>query len=117
MSNSNINTTELKKYIIDVLKQENKDVDENIIELFLFSLKEKDFPVNVDKLVELNVYTYKRNVLRKLQEYNEGKDYCSLESKSKTGGRPSENIMLSVECFKSLCIMSKNEFGKKTREY
>jgi phage anti-repressor protein len=117
MSNSNINTTELKKYIIDVLKQENKYVDENIIELFLFSLKEKDFPVNVDKLVELNVYTYKRNVIRKLQEYNEGKDYCSLESNIKTAGRPSENIMLSVECFKSLCITSKNEFGKKTREY
>lgn len=116
MSN-NINTSELKKYITDILKGENKDVDENIIELFLFSLKEKDFPVNVDKLVELKVYTYKRNVLRKLKEYNEGKDYCSLESNNKTGGRPSENIMLSVECFKSLCIMSKNDFGKKTREY
>jgi phage anti-repressor protein len=111
------NTVELKKYIVDVLKSENKNVDENIIELFLFSLKEKDFPVNVDKLVKLKVYTYKRNVIRKLQEYNEGKDYCSLESKNKTGGRPSENIMLSVECFKSLCIMSKNDFGKKTREY
>ena len=108
---------ELKKYIINFLKNENKEIDENIIELFLFSLNEKNFPINVDKLVELNVYSYKRNIIRKLQEYNEGKDFCSVESKSQTGGRPSENILLSVECFKSLCMLSKNDFGKRTREY
>jgi phage anti-repressor protein len=114
----NTNNTELKNYIINVLKSENKDVDENIIELFLFSLKEKDFPVNVDKLVELKVYMYKRNLVNKLKEYFiEEKDFCFMCSKSKTGGRPSENIMLSVECFKSLCITAQNDFGKKTREY
>lgn len=110
-------TIELKKYIINFLKNENKEIDENIIELFLFSLNEKNFPINVDKLVELNVYSYKRNIIRKLQEYNEGKDFCSVESKIQTGGRPSENILLSVECFKSLCMLSKNDFGKRTREY
>ena len=110
--------TELKNYIINVLKGENRNVDENIIELFLFSLKEKDFPVNVDKLVELKVYMYKRNLVNKLKEYFiEEKDFCFMSSKSKTGGRPSENIMLSVECFKSLCITAQNDFGKKTREY
>lgn len=114
---NSINNLELKKYIIDVLKSENKNVDENIIELFLFSLKEKDFPINIDTLLKLNVYKYKRNIIRKLQEYKKGEDFCSLNSKSQTGGRPSENIMLSIECFKSLCIMSKNEFGKKTRDY
>ena len=115
---NNTDITELKNYIINVLKSENKDVDENIIELFLFSLKEKDFPVNVDKLVELKVYMYKRNLVNKLKEYFiEEKDFCFMSSKSKTGGRPSENIMLSVECFKSLCITAQNDFGKKTREY
>lgn len=115
---NNTDITELKNYIINVLKSENKDVDENIIELFLFSLKEKDFPVNVDKLVELKVYMYKRNLVNKLKEYFiEEKDFCFMSSKSKTGGRPSENIMLSVECFKSLCITAQNNFGKKTRDY
>lgn len=113
----NLNNTELKKYIINVLKSENKEIDENIIELFLFSLKEKDFPICVDKLVELNVYLHKRSLVRKLKDYVEGKDFYTSSCKSPTGGRPSENIMLSVECFKTLCIVSQNDFGKKTRDY
>lgn len=114
---SDINTIELKKYITNILKSENKEVDENIIELFLFSLKEKDFPVNVDKLIELKVYSHKRTLVNKLKDYKEEKDFCIDNRKTKTGGRPSENIMLSVECFKTLCILSQNDFGKKTREY
>lgn len=38
-------------------------------------------------------------------------------AKSPTGGRPSEQLYLTVDCFKQLCMMANTEKGREVRKY
>lgn len=111
-------TEQLKIYVIRVLKEENKNIDEKLIDEFMFSINSNEhFSINIEKLSELKVdYSKKHSKQRLLNSFEENVDFSRTYAKS-TGGRPSEIIMLTAECFKSLCITAQNEFGKKTRDY
>jgi hypothetical protein len=110
--------SELKTYIINVIKEQNNNIEEKFIDDFMFSINSNEkFTINIEKLYEWKVdYSKKHSKQRLLNSFQENIDFSRNYAKS-TGGRPSEIIMLSKECFKSLCITSQNEFGKKTREY
>ena len=43
-------------------------------------------------------------------------DFSSKLMKS-TGGRPSHGYFLTVDCFKSFCMMAGTERGKEVRKY
>lgn len=108
-----------EEYVSKMINQEDETLDEKFIKEFLFSFESEDeFCIAAEKLIEWKVFTLKSNIKRQLGKMKciEGKDFYSQKIKS-TGGRPSENIMLSIDCFKKLCIMAKNSEGEKVRTY
>ena len=111
---------ELKEYILDNLKSEYDNIDEKLIKEYMFICENSTdkFPVNIDKLIKLNVYSAKKNAKKKLiEEFKLNEDYIISKNPENTGGRPSEEIKLTIECFKFMCISIKGESGYKIRKY
>lgn len=44
-------------------------------------------------------------------------DFSGLNRKNPLGGRPSDSIKLSLDCFKSFCMIAGTEKGKEVRRY
>jgi len=66
----------------------------------------------------LGVATQYKDWFPRMCEYGfiEGRDFSSILSES-TGGRPSTDHALSVPMAKELCMLQRNEQGKKFRQY
>ena len=66
----------------------------------------------------LGVATQYKDWFPRMCEYGfiEGRDFSSILSKS-TGGRPSTDHALSVPMAKELCMLQRNDQGKKIRQY
>ena len=66
----------------------------------------------------LGVATQYKDWFPRMCEYGfiEGRDFSSILSKS-TGGRPSTDHALSIPMAKELCMLQRNEQGKKFRQY
>ena len=66
----------------------------------------------------LGVATQYKDWFPRMCEYGfiEGRDFSSILSKS-TGGRPSTDHALSVHMAKELCMLQRNDQGKKFRQY
>ena len=65
------------------------------------------------------MYRYKRDIIKRLNSkcsYTKDEDFCVGHRKS-TGGRPTETITLTIDCFKNICMMANNNEGKKVRTY
>lgn len=98
-------------------------------EKFMFSFDDKNkFPMNIDLLVEYKIYDRKDNAKTKLlKHFTVGADFQVTKSSScgfrteniilKTSSHNSEIIMLTVDCFKEMCIYSNNDIGKQVRRY
>lgn len=95
------------------------DLNDNII----FSLinSEDEFPVDFNSAWKWIGYTRKDNAKSALlgagfiREVDFG-IFLNDQENSKVG-RPSEKIMLTVDCFKSFCMMAGTIQGRKVREY
>ncbi len=108
-----------KSYVLDILKAEDKTLDEKFIEDFAFIPESKEpFPIPLEKLVEWSVYAAKNEVRRALDNgpYKKDEDFSARLLKS-TGGRPAKQIMLSVNCFRMICAQAQNEKGKLALRY
>jgi phage anti-repressor protein len=106
-------------FVSEMISTQSADLDQAFVKEFLFTLEADDtFCVPLEKLLEWKVFEVQRNVKKKMicMSMVEGINFCSSWSKS-TGGRPGEKIMLTVECFKRLCMMACNAQGEKIREY
>lgn len=111
--------TDFKTFVANALKQENSKVDPELAMKFIDYLDTKEqFPVPIEHLVDLEVYVRKDPAKRALQngDFVKDRDFSTVEWKS-TGGRPAKQIMLSAECFKSLCMLAQNSKGKQVRQY
>ena len=66
----------------------------------------------------LGVATQYKDWFPRMCEYGfiEGRDFSSILSES-TGGRPSTDHALSVPMAKELCMLQRNDQGKKFRQY
>lgn len=66
----------------------------------------------------LQVKTAYKDWFPRMVEYGftEGEDFCSILSES-TGGRPSTDHQLTIPMAKELCMIQRNERGKKARQY
>lgn len=116
-------------YVRDTISKGDSGIDLEFAEKFMFIAESKDkFPVDINLLVEWDVDTLKGNAKKRLVKYfNDGDDFAckSLQpidfvSKSvdeSRGGTNKEEIKISVECFKGMCMMSNTDIGKKTRAY
>ncbi|MEA5628106.1 hypothetical protein [Nostoc sp. UHCC 0251] len=76
------------------------------------------FPVDLDDAWVWLGYSTKQKAEKKLKSnFEEGIDFLAKGLKTSTGGRPSQLVMLSVDCFKSLGMMAGTEQGKVVRKY
>ena len=76
--------------------------------MFTFDSK-KPFPINIDVLIEMKVYDTKGHCKIKLQEnFSLDTDYTTqnltLEKNTHGGNKNMENIMLTLDCFRSMYI-------------
>ena len=116
--NSNTQNT-FETFVSGMIAEYSDELDKKFVKDFMFSLEsEEKFPIPAEKLLEWNVFNYKGAIKRKLEQldYKEGIDFCASRQKS-TGGRPSEKITLTVDCFKQVCMAASNKNGKKVRAY
>lgn len=82
------------------------------------STSSEDFPVNFDAAWRWIGYKAKRNAKEVLMNnFEEGVDFLRLTTKSPTGGRPSESIMLTKNTFKELSMIAGTDKGKEIRRY
>jgi phage anti-repressor protein len=98
-----------------MLQNFNKDT---AIEL-LQQQKSVPFPVDFDQAWQWLGYTRKDNAKESFTGlgFVEGMDFSSFTRKTPQGGRPSESIQLTVDCFKSWGMMAGTEKGKEIRKY
>ena len=76
------------------------------------------FPVDFDDAWQWIGYSSKQKAKSKLtNNFEEDIDFLTKWVKTSTGGRPSESIWLTVDCFKSLGMMAGTEKGKEIRRY
>jgi phage anti-repressor protein len=102
-----------------MITEYSSDLDEKFVRDFMFSLEaEEKFPIPAEKLLEWKVFKRKADMKKRILKLNgkEGEDFSEMKLKS-TGGRPSVNITLTVDCFKRLCVMANNPTGEKVRSY
>lgn len=62
-------------------------------------------------------YSNKANAKKQLTRFKNGIDFSSHRMKNRQRGRSSELIMISIDCFKHLAMMSGTEQGKVVRKY
>ena len=75
-------------------------------------------PIDLDDAWQWLGYNQKSDCLSKLKSnFESGLDFSAKRLKSATGGRPSICIMLSVDCFKSMGMMTGTSQGKAIRKY
>ncbi|HEY9750528.1 MAG TPA: hypothetical protein V6C63_17735 [Allocoleopsis sp.] len=78
----------------------------------------EQFPIDFDNAWVWLGYATKQKALKKLKvHFEEGVDFLTKGLKSSVGGRPSDLILLSVDCFKSLGMMAGTEKGKEIRRH
>jgi phage anti-repressor protein len=78
------------------------------------------YPVDFDDAWVWIGYTRKDHGLKVLLEnFEENIDFCSriLGSKTGSGGHNKVNYYLTVDCFKSFCMMAGTEKGREVRQY
>lgn len=130
----------IEKHVSLELTKIKQEVDIEFCKWFMFvyDKSEEKFPVNIQKLVELKVYDRKDSAKKKLiSNFTEDTDFVvikiapiqigaitnnpSLGENKKSiktkGGQNKEEIFITTECFKSMCMIPNNEMGKKVRSY
>jgi phage anti-repressor protein len=95
--------------------------------MFTFDSKEQ-FPINIMTLIEMKVYDRKDSVKKALiKHFEKDTDYClTFSAPTDVGaenvrhggaGLNKESIMLTTDCFKNMCMMPRNDIGKKVQRY
>lgn len=86
----------------------------------VFSLiqSREEFPVDFEKAWRWIEYTRKSDAKEVLEaSFDKGSDFCGEFRKNGLRGRPSEKIYLTIDCFKSFCMMAGTSKGKEVRQY
>jgi len=84
-----------------------------------------DFPIDLENVYKLMGFAHKKNAKRTLENnFTLNEEYKILLlpreqnlKKKDLGGRPEEQILLNVDTFKNLCMLTKSEESKKIRRY
>ena len=105
-----------KDYIKKFTTVNNKFVDD------FFSLQdetttESDFVIDIDAIAKWLIV--RKDSIKKtlLETYRKNIDYKITQNKMTTAGRPSEKIMLTPDCFKRVCMLTKSPKGEEVRTY
>ena len=106
----------LQDYLKKFSSVNNKFIDD-FFGLFNENTNDDDFVIDIDAISKwLNIL--RGNIKKTLNEsYRKNIDYKITENKSTTAGRPSEKIMLTPDCFKRICMLTKSTKGEEVRSY
>lgn len=107
----------LEEFILQHARCVTSKIDPQFVYEFGFALESKEqFPINIDLASKWIGYTRKDNVKRILEsEFTIDEDYIIHSEETNT--KPIEVIMLSIFCFKAMCMSSRTEMGKRVRRY
>jgi phage anti-repressor protein len=82
---------------------------------------QEEFPIEFDEAWRWIGYSQAQKAKKKLfNNFEQGIDYQIVSPKrvkSPQGGRPSDRILLTVDCFKSLAMMAGTGKGREVRKY
>lgn len=81
---------------------------------------QEDFPIDFDDAWRWLGFSTKQKALEKLKAHHiEGLEFLTvgLKTSSKKGGRPSEHILLTTDCLKTMGMMAGTEKGREIRRY
>ena len=106
----------LQQYL-KVYSSINTKFIDDFFKLYKIDTTDTDFVIDLDiatKWLNSQKYTLK-DTLKK--SYNLDVDYIVKRIESVDKGRPSEKILLTSECFKRLCMLSRTEKAEEVRSY
>jgi len=106
---------DLQTYLKTYSVINNKFIDD-FFSLYKYTTTSSDFVIDLDMVsrwLSSNKASIKRTLIK---TYTEKIDY-SVTIQPSTGGRPSETIMLTPDCFKRLCMLSKTTKAEQVRTY
>ena len=106
----------LQDYLKRFSSVSNKFIDD-FFGLFDENTSEDDFVIDIDA-VSTWLSILRGNIKKTLSEtYRKNIDYKITINKPTTAGRPSEKIMLTPDCFKRICMLTKSSKGEEVRSY
>ncbi len=106
----------LQDYLKKFSSVSNKFIDD-FFGLFDENTDDDDFVINID-FISTWLGILRGNIKKTLTEsYRKNIDYKITETKSTTAGRPSERILLTPDCFKRICMLTKSPKGEEVRSY
>ena len=88
------------------------------LELEQIAASSDPFPVDLDRV--WHRIGYKRKDIAKdalLRHFGKSVDFTSFPVETGNGGRPSEQILLTIDCFKAFCMMAGTQKGREVRAY
>ncbi|MEH1783256.1 MAG: hypothetical protein V7L26_30035 [Nostoc sp.] len=99
----------------EITKQADTIFDKKLAISMLSS--SEPFPVDFDAAWKWLGYARKDNAKKQLSKFKEGVEFSVELRKNSQCGRSSENIKLSVECFKHLAMLAQTDKGWEVRNY
>jgi phage anti-repressor protein len=78
----------------------------------------RDFPIKLENVFGMIGFAHKKNAKRTLENnFVEGEDYTVTVLPTEHGKFAEEEILLNVDTFKNLCMITKTEKSKRIRKY
>jgi phage anti-repressor protein len=123
-SNTTLNLTLQTKMTLILNKEFTKEQQQwYIANLFMYMNYHptNDYPINLEDVFKMIGFANKGNAKRTLENnFTKNEDYKSSflpTEKREIGGSLNEQLMLNIDCFKSLCMFAKTQQGKEIRKY
>jgi superfamily II DNA or RNA helicase len=119
INNTNIYNLETNNILVHAKKYSsinNKFIDD-FCDLYNVKTSNDDFVIDLEKLA--NCLKSQKKVLKTtlLTSYQLNVDYKVKTLKPEGKGRPREEVMITPNCFKRLCMMSRTEKAEEVRSY
>jgi phage anti-repressor protein len=124
--NKNVLSESLQSTMVKTLNQEFTDEEQRwyIANLYVYMNYHptNDFPINLDHVFKMIGFANKGNAMKTIKSnFVVDEDYkvalFHTEKRKNEGGHNKEDIMLSVDTFKNLCMIVKTDKGKAIRKY
>lgn len=106
----------LQDYLKKFSSISNKFIDD-FFSLYDENTKDTDFIINIESIsswLKLRKDSIKKTLT---ESYRQNIDYKVSKKKNDNFGRPSELIMLTSDCFKRICMLTKSSKGEEVRSY
>jgi phage anti-repressor protein len=116
---------DFQSQLLDILQREFKEEEQSwfITNFFVYLNYHPtdEYPINLGNIFKLIGFAHKKNAKRTLENnFVEGEDYKVVllpREQNSDGGRPEEEILMNVDTFKNLCLITKTEKSKRIRKY